>query len=97
LKTVVEGYEHGHKGYKSFSRAYIALQKAVHLTPALHVGSYLVHHPLLCASKGKGKIVFVERVENLSDVFKDVSSVFSTMIAGVSKDIELHIEQFLEL
>ena len=33
LKAIVQGDEHGHKRHQSLTRAHVALQQAVHLTP----------------------------------------------------------------
>lgn len=72
LVTVVDGDEHGHQGDKRLARTHIALQQAVHLPSASHIGTYLVHHPFLCSGEFKGQVVGIEPVELCSDAVEDV-------------------------
>ena len=49
LKAIVNSQQHGHQGHERFARSHVALQQAVHLYTASHIGTYLVHHTLLRA------------------------------------------------
>ena len=96
LVTVVDGDEHGHQGDKRLARTHIALQQAVHLPSASHVGTYLVHHPFLCSGEFKGQVVGIEPVELCSDTVEDVPPVLAPVVAGIAEDVELHVEKLLE-
>ena len=42
-------------------------------------------------------MVGIEVVEYFSNMAEDISSVLAPVVAGISENVKLHIEQFLEL
>ena len=97
LKTVVECNEHRHQGHERLARAHIALQQAVHLSSATHVGADLVHHTLLCSRERKRQVVAIETVEDVPHTVEHVAPVFAAIVAGVAQNVELHVEELFKL
>ena len=83
LITVVQGDEHGHECHERLARAYIALQEAVHLSAAAHVGPDFVHHPFLRSRQFEGQMVGIEAVEDVGDAVEDIAPVFASLVAGI--------------
>ena len=96
LITIVQGDEHGHQRHERLARTHIALQESVHLSSAAHIGSDFVHHPFLRPCQFEGEMVGIEAVEDVGDAVEDIASVFASLVAGISQDVELHVEEFLE-
>ena len=96
LVTVVDGHEHRHEGDKGLAAAHIALQEAVHLAAAAHIGANLFEHPFLGTGEVKGQTLPIEAVEVLADGGKGESAQPAHTLAGIAQDIELQIEKFLE-
>ena len=83
LETIVEGDEHGHQCHERLARAYVTLQEAVHLATAAHVGTYLVHHSLLCPRQLEGEVVGIETIEDVADAVEDIASVLAPLVARI--------------
>ncbi len=49
LCAIVKSNEHAQQCHKGFPASHIALQQTVHLTPAVHIGTYLLYHTFLRA------------------------------------------------
>ena len=97
LKTVVQGYKHGHESHERLAGTHIALQKAVHLSAGTHVVVYLVHHTFLRSGERERQVLAVESVEDVAHTVEDIATILATVLAGIAQDVELHIEQFFEL
>ena len=83
LETIVEGDEHGHQCHEGLARTDITLQEAVHLATAAHVGTYLVHHSLLCPRQLEGEVVGIEAVEDVADAIEDIASILAPLVARI--------------
>ena len=83
LKTIVEGDEHGHQCHKGLARTHITLQEAVHLATTAHVGTYLVHHSLLCPRQLEGEVVGIETIEDVADAVEDIASILAALVARI--------------
>ena len=92
LVAVVECDEHRHQGHKCLSRPHIALQQTVHLSTGAHVGPYLMHHPLLGSRELEGQVVVVEGVEDVAHFREHIATILTSLVAGIAKDVQLHIE-----
>ena len=83
LETIVEGDEHCHQCHERLARAYVTLQESVHLATTAHVGSYLVHHSLLCPRQLEGEVVGIETIEDVADAVEDIASVLASLVARI--------------
>ena len=83
LETIVEGDEHCHQCHERLARAYVTLQESVHLPTAAHVGTYLVHHSLLCPCQLEGEVVGIETIEDVADAVEDIASVLASLVARI--------------
>ena len=55
-----------------------------------------MHDTFLGTGEFKSEVVMVEIVEISAHMLEDIAAVFAPMIAGITQDIELYIEEFLE-
>ena len=62
LIAVVDGLQGGKNGHHGLAAAHVALQQAVHLTAAGHVGADFLEHTLLspCEREGKVRVCIIE-------------------------------------
>ena len=97
LATVVDGDEHYHECHECLAAAHVALQQAVHLPAALHVGMHLADDALLCFGQGKGQVFAVECVEEFAHTGEALPDALLLTSAGIGHDDELDEEEFLEL
>ena len=97
LIAIAQSYENGHKRYERLARTYIALQQTVHLAARTHIVAYLVHHTFLCTGEFELEVVSIEVVELLPYFVQYVATVFATMVAGVTQNVELNVEQLFKL
>ena len=97
LIPIVDGNQHRHERYQCLARAHIALQQTVHLSPTTHVLAYLSDHPFLGTCQWKRQVVVIECIKDLAHLREYVASIFASLVAGISHDIELYEKKFLEL
>ena len=90
LETIVEGDEHGHQCHEGLARTDITLQEAVHLATAAHVGTYLVHHSLLCPRQLEGVNQFSSPALFQNDDFSLV--LFFHVLAKLSVTLQIFID-----
>ena len=97
LIPIVDGDEAGEEGHQRLARPHIALQQAVHLQSALHVGVYLVDDPLLCSREREGQVGEIERVELLANAWTGQAACGYLARQPLADDVQLEEEEFLKL
>ena len=96
LESVVQGNQHGHQGHQSLSTSHVSLQQPVHLPPAAHVATHFLDDTFLSPRQLKRQVMGIKSIENLAYMLEHQSPELIAAFLGVTEDVKLHIEQFLE-
>ena len=96
LAAVVECDEDGEECHEGLAASHIALEQAVHLPAAAHVGAYLFYHPFLRAGEGEGEVVVVEIVEVVAHHAEDAADGVEVASEAAVLVFKLVVEELLE-
>ena len=97
LASVIEGQKHHQKTDKRLAAADVALQEAIHLPPAAHIGPHLANHPLLRIGQLKRQMLIIKGIEIVAHPWEGDAPQFPLPVCSRPEHVQLDIEKLLEL